>query len=72
MRTTKNTKNGFPCVCQTPNTNSLKNFHALKWPGNFRLLSACNQGIDQDNNPKLVKMHFSVENDFWAENGKIG
>ena len=68
VRTTKNTTNGFPSVCQTPNTtNNLKNIDALKCPGNFRLLSACSQGIDKDNNPKMVKMHFSVERDFWAE-----
>lgn len=45
---------------------------ALRCPGKFRLLSVCSQGIDKGNNPKLVEMHFSIESDFGAEDGKIG
>lgn len=43
-----------------PNTNSLKNLNALKCLGIFRLLSACSQGVDMGNNPKLVNVPFSV------------
>lgn len=40
--------------------------------GNFRRFCACSQGRDKCNHPKVVKLHFSVEGDFWAEDGKMG